>query len=511
MKKKIICLFCILAVILSLCACSKDNEPTTTEITEESTVEESTDTETVEQKNVILPFTSKATLNPYTTESNINRYLVNLVFDPLFRLNEEYEPVEMIASSYEIDGNIVTVELRDDIMFSNGEMLNTRDIIYSYQQAKSSPLFSQRLSNFYSCSADGDNIIFNITTPDIFAANCLDFPIVKFGSATDEIPTGSGRYILSKEKNGYMLKVNENYVLDEEMEQEKINLLDLNTIENELYPLQIGELTCVFKDFNGSKQSKISASKQQVGLNNLVYLGINSEKSVFSDINIRNAISCGIDNASIADNAYDGLARACKTPFNPSWSKASIFENSDFDYDISTASDYLDKSGYVYEYKNNKFRSKNFKYLTLNLIVNKENPGKVTCARLIESQLEAIGIEVKLFELDYETYLERLQLSDYDLYIGEVKLTPNMDLSVFFNEKGTAGYGINRKSPVRGAYKDFIAGTVDISTFNKVFDEVKPFIPICYRDAAIYYSRSLKYEDTASENDIYSNIYSWSF
>ena len=86
-----------------------------------------------------------------------------------------------------------------------------------------------------------------------------------------------------------------------------------------------------------------------------------------------------------------------------------------------------------------------------------------------------------------------------------------MNLSPFFSENGEASYTVDSGSTVAKAYTDFAAGKIDVSTFDKVFDEYKPFIPIGYRYGIAYYSRELKFEGTVSENDIFANVYSWSF
>ena len=84
-----------------------------------------------------------------------------------------------------------------------------------------------------------------------------------------------------------------------------------------------------------------------------------------------------------------------------------------------------------------------------------------------------------------------------------------MSLSSFFTEEQGLSYGIDASSSAATAYYDFKEGKIDITTFVKVFEENMPFLPICYKKGVAYYSRELKYEGTVSENDIFSNIYSW--
>ena len=515
MKKIFIMVLCLVIAASALCACEKkpsEIEETTAETETASTdVTEDAAEKAVKERAVTLAYTSADTFNPYKTESGMNRDIALLAFDSLFRINSSYEPVPSLAAAYEENETSITVELRDDVCFTTGEMLNPRDVIYSFQYAKTSPLFAAQLSNFFNCTIENDCVVFGLVEPDINAVNCLDFPIIKFGTGEDDIPTGCGRYEFIRRDGKYVLVRNENSSSYDQMEQETIRLLDISTIENELYLLQIGELTCYCYDPSLEKSSRISASTATVGLNNMVYLGFNSNSSLLSDKNIRNAIAMAIDKNSIADSSYDSLAEVTSFPFNPAWSKTQSLKDEESDFNSVGAGSLLEKSGYVYYYSKNKYRSKDNAFLKLNLIVNNENSSKLNCARMIKSQLENIGIEVALSELDYDSYISRLQSGLFDLYVGEVKLPANMNLSMFFSPEGSIRYGISNSGNISSAYSDFLRGTIDITTFAKVFDEEKPFVPICFRQALMYYSRELKYEAGISENDIFSNIYSWSF
>ncbi|MCM1545148.1 MAG: ABC transporter substrate-binding protein, partial [Ruminococcus sp.] len=356
-----------------------------------------------------------------------------------------------------------------------------------------------------------DGVIFTLNKADIYAVNCLDFPIVRAGTAEDKIPTGSGRYTISKSGDSYQLNINKEYALSEEMALEKIRLFDINETENELYLLQIGDLSFVYDDMSSDKdRSRINANTVPVALNNLVFLGINNQSEVLSDMNVRNAIAAAIDKSIIAGSVYDLLAKPCATPFNPDWSEVSVFGQESFGTNATLAAQLLEKSGYIFAYDHNQFRSKNFEFLELNLIVPKDDSRRVECAKLIEQQLESVGISIKTEKIEYDDYKTRLKSGDFELYIGETKLKPNMDLSVFFSQNGAANFTIDSKSTVANAYSDFISGKIDISTFVQVFNEYKPFLPICYRYGIAYYSREIQYEGNGNENNMFANIYSWS-
>ena len=55
--------------------------------------------------------------------------------------------------------------------------------------------------------------------------------------------------------------------------------------------------------------------------------------------------------------------------------------------------------------------------------------------------LTECGLTVVMSELDTAAYRRALRYGNYDLYLGQTKLSPNMDLTAFFNNKGALGYG----------------------------------------------------------------------
>lgn len=512
-KKATIIFLCVSLLLSVLCACKKtpvQNESTTAASQSEQTTE-STTASGIKQ-NAVIGYYSSDTLNPFKTKSQTNKTVATLLYDSLFRVNENYEAVPSIASSIEIDGKKVTVSIKDGLSFSDGNAISASDVAYSFVLAKSSPLYSASLSNVASCTDSGDTLIFTLSVPDAYVAACLDFPIVEKSSGKKELPTGSGRYSAKKKNGEYVLTASENGSSEEIMEQKQITLRDISSTENQIYLLRTGALSCYY-DIDGEKSNiKTDAGVSKVTLNNLVFLGINSESEIFSNQKARQALYCLIDKDEIAASAYDSMAKSAFCVFNPNWSKCSVLKNESTAADSVSAASLFDEAGFVLQSSSGKNRlTSDGSLASLKLIVNKEDERKVKAAKLIAARLEKAGFSVQSSELDFEDYEAALEENDFDLYVGEVKLSKNMDLSVFFSSAGKANFGIDLDSPLCDAYFDFKEGKIDISTFENVFKEEVCFVPLCYRVGAVYYSRALSFEGSPNESDIYANIYSWSF
>lgn len=504
--KKLLCIFLSAILILSIFACcGKQEEPIETQ---ETTAVETTVAPTAEREITLGYYEGKG-FNPYKTESPLNRSLMTLVYDSLYLAGDGYSVSPLIADSSTNEGNKLTVHITDSAVFSDGSAVEAGDVVYSFNLAKDNDFYSDRLINITSATASSSSVIFTLEKGDIYAESCLNFPVIKAGTGEEKIPVGSGRYILKKKDGEYYLKANSSTTRKEEMTTEKISLVPVSSEETELYLLQTGDLTYFFDDLSDGEYTKVGANMVKTPLNNLVFLSFNRNEEVFSDERLVNAVNLAIDRTGICDSVYEGMYRKPKSVFNPDWYVVSGAEETANPYNIQQAEAILEESGYIYAYSHNAYRSKDFDFLEMTLLVCGDTPSKVALAKEIKKSLNSIGIDLQIEQEEYSEYIRELKEGDFDLYIGEIKLGANMDLSPFFEKGGSASYGIDTASVTAKAYFDFARGTIDVNTFLQVFDSELPFIPLCYRDGMSYFSRELSYEGTANEYEPFRNIYSW--
>lgn len=503
--------YIIAVTALLLCIClaltitpDQSREPDVTEETHEDT------TAPAIQKNISLGYYADGSLNPFLTDSPTNRSIASLVFDSLYVLDKSYKPVPLIAEAGELSGNTLTVRIKEGLLFSNGAPVTASDVAYSFTTAKQSAFYSQRLSNFVSAVPTADSVIFTLGSPDIFAESALTFPIVLSSTGSNEMPIGSGRYEAGYDDNGKFLKANADNTRGESLLTEKILLKSITADESELYLLQSGDLSYYFNDLSQGEYTKIGANTVQLSLNNMVFIGINGTSSeVMADPYVKNAVASAINTKTIADSVFSSMCRHSSLPFNPDWYATASLSFDSEEPSLTRAREHLENGGYIYAYEDNKYRSKEFEFLQLRIAVSKDSSQKLQCAEYIHDTLESIGIDAELMALSYEDYITALEEGEFDLYVGEVILPPNMDLSAFFSENGSLSYGIDSNSTVAASYGAFSAGTTDISTFARVFDAEKPFIPICFRDGVAYFSREFTFSGDITEYEPFMNAASW--
>ena len=212
---------CMTVLLLCLCACGGWGENTSG--TSEPVT--SPDAAQIRYNDLRLPYSRADSLDPFRAKSTVNRQLTTLLYDSLFILDGSFEAKPLIAREYTTDNYSGLGTRNDGVRFSDGSVLTVQDVLYSFRLAKDSDRFKARLRNVDAASERGaDAVLFTLVSVDPYAVACLDFPIVKSGTSfedrkalraqttdqddtapaktTDqELPVGSGRYVLSYEEN----------------------------------------------------------------------------------------------------------------------------------------------------------------------------------------------------------------------------------------------------------------------------------------------------------------------
>lgn len=485
--KKIIAFILISALLLSLCACGID--PSINDDPKNTTV-----ASTVSDGKLRLAYSKAEQLDPFTASSAINLQILGLMYDGLYKLDKSYQPIAVAAKSAIVSGNTVNITLAETF-FSDGTAVTANDVAYSFKLAKSSPACAEKLKNFESVSISAANmLVFSLLKADPYALACLTFPIVKNG-ASGEAPIGSGRYVYQKNGEEIYLVVNSKRSgFDPVIKTiSLVPIRDNGTVESSL---EIGNTGFYYDDLSDGSYSRINAKTVDMGINNFVFLAFNAQSELFSNQLLRQAVNMAIDRNSIAATAFQGHARVCYSPFNPDWyalaSKDLVVTRSE-----AKARELIAQSGVDIASKE------------ISLLVNKDNAFKYEAAAFIRDTLTSLGFKVVFKDYEKDYYTEAVELGSYDLYIGEVRLTPNMDLSPLFG--GAVGYGIDPACPSAMRYTQLLEGSCELMDFINTFNEDVPFAPLCYRNGAASYTNSLKGELSGCDSDVFCDIETWSF
>jgi len=139
------------------------------------------------------------------------------------------------------------------------------------------------------------------------------------------------------------------------------------------------------------------------------YLGMNLRKEPLSNPLVRKAINYAIDYDYILNNILKGTASRLYGPLPPGvFGYDPEVEKYGYKYNPELAKQLLAQAGYP--------NGQGLRELEL-IISTEERPERGEVATLIQSNLKAIGINVKIVDLDWSTFLDRLYNHDFDMYM----------------------------------------------------------------------------------------------
>lgn len=482
--------------------------------------------------NFNLIYSFGDTFNPYTAITSHNRQICKLLFDPLVKTDNEFNTELYVAETVTYEANVWTVKIKN-INFSDGTAVTAEDVVYSYSLARDSQTsgYAHTLYEVASARAvDALTVEFTLSQRDPYFANLLDFPILKKGTVgitdSDSVelaPVGCGRYCVAPDRQSLIL--NENYY-GKKGGIKKIALMNAPDSESVAHYVEVGKADIYYTDISDGNIVRMSGKREDVNINHLVYLGINSSYGLLNTKEARYAISSAINRKEICQSAYFNNALAANGFFNPLFEPTKPMQtlNSSANEEITVEN--LKQIGYNSLDSEGFYVNSSNKRLSFTLLVNKENQSRVLAARLISEQCRAAGIEIKVVEYTYEQYVQALQSGGFQLYLGEVKVLPNMDISQLVKAGGSAAYGVSAEGqPVvdeNGEVKPtqnvcikmmdaYHKGECSIGDVAGALLTEMPQIPICYRNGLLFYSSKVTSEVEASASDIFYSIENYTF
>ncbi|MFD1363470.1 glutathione ABC transporter substrate-binding protein [Lentibacillus salinarum] len=149
----------------------------------------------------------------------------------------------------------------------------------------------------------------------------------------------------------------------------------------------------------------------------LSYIGFNVKKEPFDDKRVRQAISMAVDKEEIIEGIYNGVGIPATKPLAP-----SMFGNDEsvegLEHDPEQAQELLAEAGYEDGFETT--------------IWTNDNEQRVDIAVTVQSQLEDIGIDVEIEELEWGAYLERTANGEHDMFVlGWSNATADADYGMY--------------------------------------------------------------------------------
>lgn len=528
LKKRLTAL--ALAGVLLLAACGDGDEVSSGDEAEEVYEGDQVVQEASAADNIFsVNYDSEAGINPLTAQSANNMQFWSLLYDSVFVVENDFTVTSEVVTEYtSSDYEWWVFYIDTSITFHDGSSLTASDIVYSINRARQYEYYMSRLDCIYGCSAMGDDCFaISTTAPNSQLPALLNIPIIKEGTLNDAVPLGTGPYMM--DESGDKLVAYEGYRHVDSLPVDTVYLKNYMDTADKISAFEASLIDVVTNDPTGMYNLGYGSSNETryYETSNMHYIGFNFSGRYFSNYVARYAVGAAIDRDSIVENYMENCAVPTVLPVHP----VSAL------YDSQYASGYtfdLDKSEALFQ----NYGVKDYDAdgvleilitgivveIDINFIVNTDSTVKLEAARQIADTLNSMGIKTTLRELSWDAYVEALETGDYDMYYGEVRMTPDWDLSYLFEpytltrDPDDLDKGMNYANCFDEQYGNLYAAylasgeegrKLAFTEAVKYVTETSAIIPICFERQEILTHRGVISGISATQYDIFNRFYEW--
>jgi len=470
------------------------------------------------------------TLNPVVTGFKSVSEVMYLVYDGLFRTENNFSSTPVLATSctYENNNTRCIVNLRKDVTFHNGTSFDANDVVSTIDYIRSTgSKYNSNLKNVSSYYAQGDGmVVFELISPQPNFSNLLDFPILPAECSGDDflaenkyfLPCGTGKYkFVSNDEKTLTLSVYEDNWYGDEPYAENIKITYIKDTGIAKYTFRAMETDIITTGLYSWGDTSMTGefSTYEYESNRLTFIGLNCSNIALSDKNVRNALSASVDKEKLISDVMYTHAAAASFPINPNAFFASGGHISSH-YEAGKALAALKNSGWL-DLDNDGVLDKYFDQeqysLSFNMIVNSSNNTSVRVAEWIAQNMRNEGVRINIVPLSYPSYIGAIQNGEYDMFVGRVDIANDCDISFMLRSGGEQNfYSYSSKNmddalykistadganSVKGAYKEF----------ETVFKDETPVIPLYFETDAVFSSVRLKGELDVSRTGIFTGFH----
>lgn len=362
-------------------------------------------------------------LDPHLQTAFASLRLLELVYEPLVRADEELEIIPALAQEWEFssDGTTLTFVLREDVKFHDGTDMTSADVVASLERLLNEETGAAIRSNLLSITGveatDDYTVVLNLSLPDVpllaalASTNAAIMPseFIESGDPTTTM-NGTGPFKLESWTPNELTVLSA--VEDYWGEGPFVDGIEIQIMPEEqdiMDALKAGDLD--FALFNDPIIATQPLGDADVTVNrspSLDYhvLQLRASEPPLDILEVRQAIACAIDREEIIEGASEGRGTVTGPLTIPRF-QMDLSELFCYEQDLERANELMTEAG---------FAGAGFG-LTI-MVASSEPPTSLREAQIIQRQLAEIGIRVAIEILPLDAYVDRWLAGEFDAAIA---------------------------------------------------------------------------------------------
>ena len=188
-------------------------------------------------------------------------------------------------------------------------------------------------------------------------------------------------------------------------------------------------------------------------------------------------LTYAIDRDTLTEKYYQGFARAVTLPASTYFPEYSTGLAAKYEYDPDRFTAALANITLPKE--------------KLQLLVNSDDTLRLQLAREIAATLTQLGLPTMTVEMGSREFVERVQIGNYDIYLGCTRLSSNMDLSAFFAPGGSLSHNGLADENLYALCLDALENHGNYYTLYQKLAQDGRMVPLIFCSYAVYANRGM--------------------
>lgn len=503
-----------LALCLLLSGCGAGSAAEAEAPAESAPVETSSAAE-VENTPFTLPYYPSAELHPMTGNNRTNLVVTSLMYETMFVLGQSFTPSPGVCSLSSIseDGLQWTLAVEAGHTFSDGTPVTADDVAASLNLARQTgSLYAARLSSIQSVRAQDGRVLITLSAPNGALDALLDIPVLR---EADGLLLGSGPYVLSQSEEEARLFLNPYWPEPDRLPFDEIELSPISETDDLIYSFDSRAISLVHTDLTGTNALGFSGDFDvwDYPTTTMQYLAFNTKRGFGQAAALRLALSRTIDRASVTTALLSRHADAAALPVSP---RSPLYDSGlavEFSYDVQSAQAQLEAAGYNL---NDGLLYSGRNQVALRLIVNADSSFKTAIADYVAECFSKAGVETTVEALSWDAYNTALASGDFDLYLAEVKLTADFDLTALLSAAGALNYGGYSSGDTDALLTAFRTARGEGRTaaarqlYRQLCSEA-PLVPLCFKTNSVLTHWGQLEGVTPTQQNLFYSLTDWSY
>ena len=471
-------------------------------------------TTTVESQDTILRLSMRhpMTLNPLLNEDVTVARILRLIFEPLIVLDDNFRVTGHLADiEFASDFSSANLTIRNDAIWSDGLPVTADDVIFSIETLRSAPQSAIYSSNVRSIASvervSTRTVQITFNHPSVTAGYALNFPIIPQHMNDHMNPLGNGLFTFESHLPMRSITLARNpYSFRRRAQIDEIEVLFLPDEQTELYALNQGRIDALHLSLpEWIRHHGVRPLHHEIfPAMDFEFIGFNFQQAIFRELHTRQGIAHAFNATEAVSAVY--LAHAVRTlsPIHPyHWAADDFVSDLPVYYPVFDQSRAQALLGLI--------RDDMLPDEPLTILVNQENPQRVSIAQRLAESLTAVGMPARAVAVPEAVYFERLDTHDFDLFIGGVTLSFTPDFQFLFQ---SGGLFMNDAWLENAFLAMMIASTESaylqaVSNFQQVFAERLPVIGLAFRHSAMLTNMRVDQGGRPAPDNVFYRVNEW--